>query len=361
MLAAKHVVPSRLLSCLLGLLWGLGSCAGPQHQPVASHACSPAVVDVGGNQIWGNQDGTGAVTVAFEAGFGNDSSVWAAITPRIRAAGARTFVYDRAGMGKSIIDTRAPYSIDNDVQILRTLWMSCGIAGPIIMVGHSYGGGIGLVAASQDDSIRGLVLLDAVVPGTYGNGELEKNVAAMRAQYDEIRAQAPELAKVAIPWAEALPATVKRIDEVRVPAHLPIIDIVAEHGQNSAASAQIWRDAHIAFTAHDPAREYLVATGSSHKVMVDRPDLVVEAILKLLDKVKANRIQECLPRSAGRATGCRADRYAGVREPAGRREDAAAQAVPVEAQREHLDRQARAADGGADPGCGSNTVTLRGS
>jgi len=45
------------------------------------------------------------------------------------------------------------------------------------MVGHSYGGGISLVTASQDVRVRGVVLLDAVVPRTYGNGELEKNLA----------------------------------------------------------------------------------------------------------------------------------------------------------------------------------------
>jgi hypothetical protein len=132
-------------------------------------------------------------------------------------------------------------------------------------------------------------LLDALVAGTFGRGELEKNLATMRAQYDEIRAKAPELARVAIPWAEALTATVKRIDEVRVSPGLPIIDIVAEHGQNSAESAQVWRDAHLAFTANQPAREYVLATGSSHKVMVDKPALVVDAIVRMLAKVSAAR------------------------------------------------------------------------
>jgi len=81
----------------------------------------------------------------------------------------------------------------------------------------------------------------------------------------------------------------KRIDELRVAAGPPIIDIVAEHGQNSADSARVWRDAHLAFTANHPSREYILAAGSSHKVMVDRPAVVVEAILRMLDKVKRSR------------------------------------------------------------------------
>lgn len=275
------------LASTLALLSTLGACAQTQHPPAATDACSPSLLRIGGHQIWVDKQGAGDVTVAFESGFGNDSSVWAQIAPKVRAAGARTFVYDRAGMGKSTIDTSAPYSIDSDVHIVRTAWTSCGLAGPIVVVGHSYGGGMSLVAASEDDRVRGIVLLDAVVPGVYANGELEANLVAMRAQYDEIRAKAPDLAKVAIPWAEALTATVKRIDEVRISAGLPIIDIVAERGQNSPESARVWRDAHLAFTANHPAREYLLAAGSSHKVMADKPDLVVDAILRMRDRVRA--------------------------------------------------------------------------
>lgn len=284
----KHLA----LPCALFLSWILASCGQAPPTPPARAAaapCSPSVLAVDGHRIWVDKQGAGRVTVAFEAGFGNDSSVWADIAPRVRAAGAQTLVYDRAGMGKSTIDTRAPYSIDNDVHILRTAWTTCGIAGPIVLVGHSYGGGMALVAASQDNRIRGLVLLDAVVPGVWSGGELERNLTTMRAQYDEIRAQAPALAKVAIPWAEALTATVQRIDTVAVPPALPIIDIVAEHGQNDPDSARVWRDAHVAFTANQPSREYVLATGSSHKVMVDRADLVVDAILKLLGRAAAPR------------------------------------------------------------------------
>jgi len=273
--------------CLIGV--PLGSCAPPLAAPAATHACSRAVRAVDGNQLWVDQDGAGEVTVAFEAGFGNDSSVWAEIAPQIRAVGAQTFVYDRAGMGKSTIDTSAPYSIDNDVHILRTLWTSCAVTGPIVMVGHSYGGGMSLLAAAQDPRVRGLVLLDGLVAKVYGSGQLENNLATMRAQYDEIRRKAPALAKVAIPWAEALPATMKRLDEVRVSPDLPIIDIVAEHGQSTAEAARVWRDAHVEFTANHPARESILAAGSSHKVMADQPALVVDAILRMIDRVKATR------------------------------------------------------------------------
>lgn len=261
-------------------------CAQTRQAPAAAASCSPSLLHVDGNQIWVNKEGTGNVTVVFESGFGNDSSVWSQIAPRIRAAGAQTWVYDRAGMGKSSIDTSAPYSLDNDVHILRTALTDCGIKGPIVMVGHSYGGAISLLAAGEDQRIKGLVLLDAVVPGVWPKSEVDKNLDMMRGQYKEVREKAPGLAKVAIPWAEAMPATAKRVDGLSVPDTLPIEDIVAEKGRDNPASAQIWSDAHKAFTANHPHREYVLAEGSSHKVMLDKPDLVVDAIVKMLAQTK---------------------------------------------------------------------------
>jgi pimeloyl-ACP methyl ester carboxylesterase len=249
--------------------------------------CAEKTLEIEGNQIWVDRDGGGSITVVFEAGFGNDSSVWAEIAPKIRAAGVRTFVYDRAGMGNSTINASTPYSLANDVHILRTALERCGVHGPIVFVGHSYGGAIGLLTASQDADIRGMVLLDAVVPNVWTSTEVERNLAAMRPQYAEIREQAPELAKVAIPYAEAMPETAKTVNGLRVADSLPIIDIVAEKGQNNKDSAKIWRAAHEQFTAGAAHRELVTAAGSSHKVMKDQPGLVVSSILKMIEIVKA--------------------------------------------------------------------------
>ena len=150
------------------------------------------MLNIDGNQIWASKEGSGALTVVFDSGFGNDSGVWSQIAPRIRAAGAQTLVYDRAGMGKSAINTATPYSIDNDVHILRTVLTMCRVNAPIVAVGHSYGGALTLLAASEDERIRGLVLIDAVVPGASPQSEVDKNLKVMRAQYAEIRAQAPD-------------------------------------------------------------------------------------------------------------------------------------------------------------------------
>ena len=120
-------VADRMKSLAIAGLMGLALA----HAAHAHRSCTESLLPIGGNTIWVDLEGAGNVTVVFEAGFGNESSVWANITPMIRSAGARTFVYDRAGLGKSAIDTTAPYSLDNDVSVLRSALNTCGIEGPI--------------------------------------------------------------------------------------------------------------------------------------------------------------------------------------------------------------------------------------
>jgi len=276
--------PRSILAALMLLLAPL-VVAAQGSSPTASNSCRKELVDIGGRRVWVGAEGTGDVTVVFEAGGGNDSSVWTQIASRIRAAGVRTFVYDRAGLGRSELGP-TPYSIDDEVHALRSALTTCGIKGPVILTAHSYGGFISLLTASVDKRVAGLVLVDAVVPKATPKSEVEAILAKYRPQYDELRKQAPELAKAMIPLMEAYPATVKKLDAARIPTRLPIIDIVAENTMtDTPQTATIWRKAHAEFVAHNRFRKSVFAAGSSHKVMKDKPDIVVDAILQMIGLV----------------------------------------------------------------------------
>jgi pimeloyl-ACP methyl ester carboxylesterase len=275
-----------IVGSLLGILPLCAAASTPHAGARAPPSCTASRLNIEGNQIWIDEEGSGRLTVVFESGFGNDSSVWSAITPKIRSAGVKTFIYDRAGMGQSTLNEATPFSIDHDVGILQTALTRCGVHEPIVIVGHSYGGAMSLLLAGQDRRIRGVVLLDAVVPKVWPKSEVDRNLAMMRAQYAELREKAPALAKVAIPWAEALPQTARRVDAIRIPNGIPVIDIVAENGQSDPTSAQVWRAAHADFVAAQPSRRAVLAQGSSHKVMSDKPDLVVQEILAMIDLIQ---------------------------------------------------------------------------
>lgn len=254
----------------------------------ASAACEPGLVEAGGYRLWTKVEGTGGPTVVFEAGGGEASSAWAGIAPAVRALGVRTVVYDRAGLGRSE-PAPGPYRIEDEADALERVLTACGIDGPVVLVAHSYGGLIAQLTAAADSRVAGLVLVDAVLPGYFDDATLEALLAQYRPQYDALRQAAPDLAAVMIPIVEAYPATVGRVRSTSLPAGLPVIDIVAGDPMPETAEGDAaWRRAHAAFVAGGPGREAVVADDGSHHLNRDRPEIIVAAVSRLIDRLHAD-------------------------------------------------------------------------
>jgi pimeloyl-ACP methyl ester carboxylesterase len=246
--------------------------------------CAGELVPAGNARLWANLQGAGNITVVFESGNGNDSTVWTDIAPRVRAAGVRTLVYDRAGLGKSGPPPHS-YSIGEEVVRLQALLQACGVGGPIMMVGASHGGSISLLLAARDRRIKSLVLVDAVIPDVATDAWAQQLRTAARKDYVEVRREVPAMAAAVIPVIEAMPATARQLRRARLPAGLPIIDIVADKaavpGNDPKADAD-WIAGHRNFVARGRNRSSVLAVGSGHKVMIDKPDFVVAAILQMI-------------------------------------------------------------------------------
>jgi pimeloyl-ACP methyl ester carboxylesterase len=251
--------------------------------------CSEQLVDIDSSRLWVDLQGSGAITVVFEAGNGNDSTAWSAVAPRVRAAGVRTLVYDRAGLGKSG-PPPASYTIDEEVGRLKQLLRHCEVTGPIILVGASHGGTISSIMAAENPQIRGMVLVDAVIAEVATDAWANLLRDSARPDYADVRKEAPALAAAVIPVVEAMPATAVRLRNVKLPENLPIIDIVADKaavpGKDTKADAD-WVAAHAAFAGNGRNREAVLATGSGHKVATDKPDVVVDAIVRMVRRLSA--------------------------------------------------------------------------
>jgi pimeloyl-ACP methyl ester carboxylesterase len=247
-------------------------------------------VDVGGYALWMRSQGEGAPTVVFESGGGDDSSVWSNIEPVIRErAEVRTIVYDRAGLGKSDPNPR-PYSIEEEATALRRGLDGCDINGPIILVAHSYGGFISEIVASADQRVKGLVLLDANLPSFPD----DKEAAVISARYtplaEDLLKEKPELGRNLLRQDRAYPATARHMSDVHVPFNLPVIDITAEHTWVDAPDeVAAMRRAHAEFVAASPSREGIFAKGSGHYVFKDQPNVVTDAILRMVSKVREQK------------------------------------------------------------------------
>jgi pimeloyl-ACP methyl ester carboxylesterase len=245
------------------------------------------VVDVGGYGLWVQLAGEGSPTVVFESGGGDDASAWASVEPEVRRRGrVRTLVYDRAGLGHSD-NAPGPYRIDNEASALRRALDKKGVLGPLVLVAHSYGGFVAALLAAEDARVAGVVLVDANLAGFFNSAEVARLQARYSPHFDELKKANPALARVLVPLMLAYPETAKRVREVSFPLALPTIDITAEHTWvDTPEEISSMRRVHADFVAASPAREAVVATGSGHNVMHDRPDVVIEAVLSMVERIR---------------------------------------------------------------------------
>ncbi|MFL6039841.1 MAG: alpha/beta fold hydrolase [Gaiellales bacterium] len=250
----------------------------------------PSAHDLADGQLWASVRCTGSPTVVFEAGGGEDSSVWAECEPLVRDhLRVQTMVYDRAGLGRSP-PSPPPYRIDEEADALRRELDRRRITAPVMLVAHSYGGFVGTLVAAADPRIAGVVLVDANLAGFFDEAQIDRLLATYRPQFPALEQKAPEAARVMIPLIEAYPATVARLSEVDIPDGTPTIDIVPERTWvETPEELEAIRRAHRDFVAASPHRRAVFAEDSGHHVMRDRPAVVLDAVAEIVATVRARQ------------------------------------------------------------------------
>src|SRR5512133_3891307 len=105
--------------------------------------------------LWSSIRGAGSPTVMFEAGGGENSSVWSELEAEVRDRyEVRTMLYDRAGLGRSPLSS-PPYRIDREAEVLRREFDRHGVTAPVVLVAHSYGAFVATIVAATDSRIAG--------------------------------------------------------------------------------------------------------------------------------------------------------------------------------------------------------------
>ncbi|MCZ2123457.1 MAG: alpha/beta hydrolase [Anaerolineales bacterium] len=119
------------------------------------------LVDVGGYRLHIVCVGEGSPTVVMEAGMSGWSVDWYFVQPEIGRF-TRVCAYDRAGYGWSDAGPQ-PRDSRQVAKELHTLLSNAGIEGEIVLVGHSLGGLFAqYYARTNPDQVAGLVLVDSV-------------------------------------------------------------------------------------------------------------------------------------------------------------------------------------------------------
>jgi pimeloyl-ACP methyl ester carboxylesterase len=158
-LAGKVVVSIAVLIVVAGLVFQSGATMLDERR----YPMPGQMVEVNGHRVHLDCRGQGSPTVLLDAGLGDSASTWALVQPEV-AKFTRVCSYDRPGFGWSEESSGARDSRHVAAE-LEDLLQQAHIAGPYLLVGHSFGGYNQLVFQSlYPDQVVGMVLVDSSHP-----------------------------------------------------------------------------------------------------------------------------------------------------------------------------------------------------
>lgn len=287
------------------------------------------LVDVGGRPICARVRGAGSPTVVFESGAGSPSIVWRAVEDLL-ASEVTTVAYDRVGIGWSP-PTREPRTVDAMVENLRQLLDALPVALPIVLVAHSAGA---LYArafqAAHPEAVAGMVFIDAVDGTTYEHARRELRpherllaeaqrrvmppimavadriglVSAMarRSAPDPAIAEDPQLVDATRQFwtgrnrlAGTRAESRSLFDNAKVVSHLgPLGDLpiaVVRAGESRGFFSRIsnsWSATQQRLASLSTRSEVITADGAGHFVQTERPEVVAEAVRRVVELARTD-------------------------------------------------------------------------
>jgi pimeloyl-ACP methyl ester carboxylesterase len=219
-------------------------------------------------------------TIVLEAGGGKDSTAYQEIQDALaRRTGIRVMSYDRSGFGQSELGPDDLDAIDQ-VDALKTCLEAQGFMGKFILVGHSYGGFlIQLFTQRYPELVSGLVLIDPL------------NVWFVDAfGLDNLQAVTPYFENPTENWQKAgnrmvdfFPKALEALRGKELPPDIPALLITAG---NAPFSARIWRTRHEEMVTHSDRHQLLIAYKHNHDILEENPELVLDAIIELVNRIK---------------------------------------------------------------------------
>lgn len=273
------------------ILWLAVAAAALLPAPVSSGQTAAQAVqgkyDVGGYSLYARIAGEGAPTVIFEAGSPGTSDSWRLVQPEI-AKMTRTFAYDRAGLGKSDKRTK-PASCLTQVRELHALLEKTGVKGPYVYVANSYGAYLAkLFAATYPGEVAGVVFVDGTHEkfSEYLAHDLTPDQLD---QFKKMSADGPDgNFEEIVNGARQVKEAGKR-DALR---NIPVVVLTSDLEITAKAYAGTpligafsqWMGWQRDLAASSDRSRQAVIKGSGHLIQLDKPQAVIDAIRKMIDR-----------------------------------------------------------------------------
>jgi pimeloyl-ACP methyl ester carboxylesterase len=236
--------------------------------------------DVGGHQLHLRCQGKsspGSPTVVYLHGLGGDGSDIETVNAQL-ASQARVCTYDRLNVGRSDSDPGRHTGADS-VRDLHALLGAAGVPGPYLLVGFSFGGLLAIMyAGTYPDQVMGLVSLDGSLPTDDQVDQLipaderARVMAEQEANQERVDFyRTVDQAKALVAKVPDVPVTYLAARPVELPPNWPVQRMRA-----------FIRAKQLQFIKTVPQGR-LVEVQSSHDIDVDKPELVIREVERILE------------------------------------------------------------------------------
>ncbi|MFK7996874.1 MAG: alpha/beta fold hydrolase [Granulosicoccus sp.] len=251
--------------------------------------------------------GSGETTVLFEAGLGGSSMEWIPVQQEV-AEYARACIYDRAGYAWSDPSPNPSHvrslSREADIMLARI-----GADGPLLLVGHSFGGfvvrelallrkanmiGMVLVDASHENQLVRLEKIDGKNMMPRGNSFVVSSPMIPDSLPEALQRKIKAFSRMRKTYAalhsemEFFRESANQVRSDRTVVSYPVtvvsrgLDLYALDKSGEQKTA-IWDELQKDLVALSSQSKRIIATQSGHHVHTDNPELIVKAITEILD------------------------------------------------------------------------------
>jgi pimeloyl-ACP methyl ester carboxylesterase len=289
-----------------------------------SQADFSGLVDIGGNRaMYMECHGSGTPTVVLISGAGGSANDWSRSLDPAKpgptvfsdvAKSTRVCAYDRPG---TITPTETYFEKSRSTPVPQPTFPSDGVSdlhamlataheqGPFVLVAHSFGGLIArLYASTYPGDVAGLVLIDALSE-EYLNGltpqQWNINMRLNETVSKDVLAEYPDYEQSdwltsfgqlrAAPPIRAIPVIVLSADKpfdfeaMKAQGVLPS-DTPSDFG-DAQGRAQARSQGFLASIV--PDAKHVTKTNSGHYIQIEQPQLVIDSILEVVDRVRRSR------------------------------------------------------------------------
>lgn len=268
-----------------------------------------------------NCTGEGSPTVILESGLGDTYASWRKVQPEI-AKFTRVCSYDRAGIGYSDSSSQ-PRTSKVIAGELQALLHAASVAPPYVLVGHSMGGyNVRLYASLYRDEVAGMVLVDASHPDQENRfpPELKNMEGSWRREAEFLEYTMPFGVPRLIGLCDEEP--VQRAAECNWHSSREVVAELKAFSESAAQTAATGSlgDLPLVVLSHDPDKPsgdlpadlakptneawekmqeelsqlstrgtQVIAKSSSHYIQLDRPDVVIDAVHRMVEQARTAR------------------------------------------------------------------------